>query len=115
MGHRPQPGIVDLDPAPRGKPFHTIDLKPAHLPRVVPLMGAIPVFDTVVDPAMKAPEYRAHMRRERIAKEVVFRTVPARSKISRIAGKRYRRTVDRIPRYRGPAHVQPVVQVHLQL
>ncbi|MNT28665.1 hypothetical protein D3C72_1643690 [compost metagenome] len=78
-------------------------------------MGAVPIFDTVVDPAMKAPENWVHMGGKRVAKKVVFGTEPTRGEIGRIAGKGHRCTIDRIPGYRGPAHVQPVVQVHLQL
>ncbi|MND75343.1 hypothetical protein D3C80_669560 [compost metagenome] len=115
MGHWPQPRVIDFDPASRGKPLHAIDLKAPHLPRVIALMGAVPVLDAVIDPAVKAPEHRIHMGRERVAEKVVFCSVPAPGKIGRITGKRHRRAVDRIARHRGPAHVQPIVQVHFQL
>ena len=76
MGHGPKPRVFHLDPTPWGKPLHTIDLKPLHLAWVVPFMGAVPVVDTIIDPAMEAPEHRAHMGRKRIAEKVVLRAEP---------------------------------------
>src|SRR5690606_26101828 len=67
------------------------------------------------DPAMEIPEHRVHMRRERVAEKVVLRRVPTTGEVRRVAGKRYRGAVGRVPWHRGPAHVQPIVQPQLDL
>ncbi|MCY1441580.1 hypothetical protein D9M71_579000 [compost metagenome] len=115
MSTRTQPRIIDFHPTPRREPLHAIDLKPAHLPRMKTLMSAEPVFQAIVDPAVEMPEHRVHMGRERIAEEVVFRRIPARGKVRRIAGERHWLAVGRVARHRGPAHVQPVMQAQFDL
>ncbi|MNS39324.1 hypothetical protein D3C72_716020 [compost metagenome] len=110
MGVRPQPRVIDLNPATRRKPRHTVDFQPADFARMKTLVGAEPVFDAIIDPAVETPEHRVHVRGKRVAEKVVFRRIPARGKICLIARHRHRNVVGRIPRHRRPAHVQPVVQ-----
>ncbi len=79
------------------------------------LVGAIPVLDAVVDPAVERPEHRIHMGGKRVAEEVVLRAEPARGEIGRKTVGHDRGAVGGVPRHRGPAHVQPVMHAQFQL
>mgnify|MGYP001614539427 CR=1 FL=1 len=86
MGVRAQPRVADLDPTPRREPCHAVDLQAVDLARMEALMGAKPVFDAVVDPAMEVPEHWVDVGGKRIAKKVVFGRIPTRGKVRRVAG-----------------------------
>ena len=110
MGVRAQPRVVHFHPASRGKPGHAVDFQAADLPRIEALMGTEPVFNTVVDPAMKVPEHRVHVGRKRVAQEVVFRSEPASRKVGRVSRQGSGCAIGRVAGHRSPAHVQPIMQ-----
>ncbi|KPX72220.1 Unknown protein sequence [Pseudomonas syringae pv. maculicola] len=115
VGFRSQPRVADFNPAARCEPWHAVDVQAFHFARMKALMGAEPVVDAVVDPAVEHPEHRVHVRRERVGEKVVFRLEPALGEVIRAACHRHRLAIGRVARHRGPAHVQPVVQLQLDL
>ncbi|MCY1421118.1 hypothetical protein D9M71_367630 [compost metagenome] len=115
VGGGPEPGLVHLDPLARREPGHAVHLAAHHLARMGAFVGAEPVFQAVVDPAVEGPEHRVHMGGEGISQVVVLRAEPARREVHRVAVEDHRRAIGRITGDRRPAHVQPVVHAQFQL